>query len=196
MNQKDRYKSYQLLEQRYTKYQYNLSSLYYYGWWSFIGCTAIVIITTLLWICPQFIVWYISQGVTISSFFIFISYGIPYIARDTSPFQKTYYKKLPWYLYVILWLLIISIFRNIDSWLSASLRSLIILRWFIFFDSRYFAIMALYMLIRIIIATLLNDDIGANNFAIYLYYYLILTVLFSLIESKLWFDQTTIEDKK
>ncbi len=125
--------------------------------------------------------WAITQ---ISSYII-LRWMIPFINKDIPLAQQQYYKTLPSYLRILLIGIIIIICWKY-GWTDASvLYILIVVWWFIFFDARYFAVMAWYMLLRIVVFSLGDAQELAEQSAIFLYYYLIITVVFSLIEGKL-----------
>lgn len=120
-------------------------------------------------------------AVRASYFFI-----VPFINTSVSNYRKNYYLTLPSYLKVLAFILVIVLFVRFPTRESALLINTVILWWFLFFDSRYFALGAWIMLWMTMGHLLFGDQASADYTSIILYYYLILTVI-------IWLFDTTID---
>jgi hypothetical protein len=119
---------------------------------------------------------------------VVVFYLVPYL-RSTHIHKPTT-KHIKWWMIWCLCVIIIGLL--IQLWLTWTLIIwIMIIGWgFFFFDSRRFAVWSLRCLSHIILFTLLWDATSSEYYAIYLYYFLVLSVIFWLLESYL-FDTDT-----
>ena len=126
---------------------------------------------------------YISVLALVVGVYFMILWAI-YIYNSTDWQQKNYYKTLPsefhmWFLALILF----GIYKyGFTSWL---IFWILIFGWIIYLiNSRYYALFALWCLGATIIYLWLEKNSIAENYSIYLYYFLILSVVIGIFESK------------
>ena len=114
-----------------------------------------------------------------------IKYIIPLIQQDTSDHRIQYITSLPWYLIVVMIILIITIVIKFPDWETALFLSSLMSWMFLFFDSRYYALGALWMLWMTIGHLLFDNPQGAEQSSIVLYYFLICATVFGLCDEKI-----------